>query len=103
MLAYIVSHQEDIALTIRKLLVKEGLDCPADNIVRLDSASDRLSGEKPDLVVMVLGSEPTHALDVMSGLRVAPARVLAVGPASDAKMLIRASLGCGRLSRHERS
>jgi pilus assembly protein CpaE len=89
MIVYIVSDHEEVAGKVRKILLKENLDCPVGHVVTLDLASERLAQARPDLVVIVLGAEPEHALAVMSGIRLeAPGRVLAVGPASDPKLVI---------------
>lgn len=91
MLVYIVSDQDTISSKIRQCINREGLECPGENLVSLDSASDLLNETKPDLVVIVLGTDPDRGLSVMAGLRSqVGSRILAVGPASDPKLVIRA-------------
>jgi pilus assembly protein CpaE len=91
MLVYMITDDEAMGGKVRRILLQEGLDCPAAQMVTLDLAAEHLAKVEPDLVVIVLGDDPEHALAVLSGLRVrAPGRVLAVGPASDPKILIRA-------------
>ncbi len=91
MLVYIVSDHEVVAGKVRGLLLQEGLDCPVSHVVTMDLAAEHLARVHPDLVVAVLGADPERGIAAMAGLQVqAPARMLAVGPASDPKLVIRA-------------
>lgn len=91
MLVYLITNDETIGGKVRQILVQEGLDCPTAHVVTLDLASQHLARVQPDLVVIVLGADPEHALAVLSALHIkAPGRVVAVGPASDPKLLIQA-------------
>jgi pilus assembly protein CpaE len=90
MLAYLICDHEVTGGKVRQFLLREGLECPAAHVMTPDLAAGRLANAQPDLVVVVLGADPEHALTVMGGLQVkAPARVVAVGPASDPKLVIR--------------
>ena len=90
MLAYIVCDHEASGGKVRQVLLQEGLDCPAAHVVTPDLAAEHLSRAQPDLVVVVLGINLDRALIVLNDLHLkATARVLAVGPASDPKLVIR--------------
>jgi pilus assembly protein CpaE len=80
-----------ISREIRQLLAKEGVECPAAHVMAPELAGERLPRSKPDLVLVVLGSDPEKSLAGLAeaGLQ-APARVLAVGPTTDPKLVIRA-------------
>jgi pilus assembly protein CpaE len=91
MQAFLVSDQESQSIKVRQLLLRTGADCPAARVLSLDLAAAHLTMERPDLVVIVLSPDPEKALNVLAEVRaVAPARVLAIGPASDPKLIRRA-------------
>ena len=90
MFVSLITDDERIGGRVRHILLQEGVACPASQIVPVDLAIDRLAQVEADLVVFVLGDEPEHALAVLSRLQMKnPGRVLAVGPASDPKLLLR--------------
>lgn len=91
MLVYIASDHEPTSGRIRQILSQQGLDCPVSNVVPFNLMTEHLNRFKPDLIVAVMGEDFERTLLALSGFQVkAPARVLAVGPASDSKLVIRA-------------
>jgi pilus assembly protein CpaE len=88
MQAFIVNDNESIAVRVRQVLLFAGLDCPASNVVPLDFAAEHMAQGHSELIVMVLGPDADHALDVLCELRRADqTRVLVVGPASSKLVL----------------
>jgi pilus assembly protein CpaE len=89
MQGFLVSDHEAIGSKVRQALHREGLDCPASNVVRLDSAAHRLTPSPSDLMVVVLSPDPERGLAVLTKLRAqSQARVVAVGPDSDLKLIL---------------
>jgi len=97
MQALLTGDQDAMVAQIRQVLLREGLDCPASSIVRLDLAADRLAQMQPELLVVALSPDPLsslRALELLESLpRQAATRVLAVGPAADPKLVLRALRG----------
>src|SRR4051794_2486265 len=95
MQAFIVSDHEAISGRVRQVLLFNGLDCPAANVVTVEDAAGggRLAQGRPGPVVLVLGQDPERALNLLAELRQdAPPTVLVVGPASS-KLVLRALRG----------
>jgi pilus assembly protein CpaE len=89
--AYVVSDHEPTTGQIREVLRREGQDCPLANVVSLGRAADFLAGAKPELVVVALSPDPDRTLAVLVALRAqTQAPILAVGPASDPKLILQA-------------
>jgi pilus assembly protein CpaE len=89
MLVHIIGDDTAEVATVRKALAMEGIDCPASHVLSLASAA-KVSGQA-DLAIVVMGPDADRSLSVLAGLRASSAaRVLAVGEASDPKLLIRA-------------
>jgi pilus assembly protein CpaE len=97
MQVFLVSDHEELGARVRRALLRQGKDCPSANVVSLNLAATRLKLSRPDLVVVALSPEPEHALQVISELRtLTTARILAVGPASDPKLIRRSyQMGVG--------
>jgi pilus assembly protein CpaE len=97
MKALLAADNEALAAAVRQVLLREGLDCPASEVVRIEVAPERLTGSPPDLFVLVLPDDPVWALGALELLEKMPrqegTRVLAVGPAADPKMVLRALRG----------
>ncbi len=95
--ALLATDDEALGAEVRKVLLREGLDCPASNVVRLDLAPEHLARSPADLFVVVLPADPEGALrrsSCWSGCRgKTSTRVLAVGPAADPKLVLRALRG----------
>jgi pilus assembly protein CpaE len=89
MQTFIVSDHAPTSQRVRQALLGQGRDCPADHILPMQGAAERLAQTPADLLAIVLPPEPTHALSVLSNLRLlSPARLLVVGPASDSKLVL---------------
>src|SRR5262249_55259797 len=79
-----------VVAQIRQVLLREGQDCPASNVVPLERAAERLTQIQPELVVLTLAPDPERALTVLATLRgKVQARMLVVGPPSDTKLVLR--------------
>jgi pilus assembly protein CpaE len=90
MQAIIVSGHEPTGGRVRQVLLFEGYECPASNLVPLDLAVHHLAKGQPELIVVVLGPSADQALDLLAGLRRdVRTRVLVVGPGSS-KLVLRA-------------
>jgi pilus assembly protein CpaE len=89
--AVIVSDHEPMSVKVREVLLREGLDCPAGSVLSSDLAVRRLGGTRPDVVVVVLSAGVSQALAVLRHLRgTVPARLLALGPASEPRLILQA-------------
>jgi pilus assembly protein CpaE len=92
-LAFVISDVESASTKVRQILSNTGQDCPASNLLGLDSAVGRLSQAqtRPDLVVLLLSPDRDKALGVLGELRGKVAcRTLVIGPATDSKLVLRA-------------
>jgi pilus assembly protein CpaE len=90
--AFIVADQSSIASRIGQILNFSGHDCPSSHILPFDFAVGRLGRETAiDLLVVALGTDIERGLTVLSQVsKFAPGKVLAVGPALDSKLVLRA-------------
>jgi pilus assembly protein CpaE len=94
MRAFIVSDHEPTATKVRQVLLGQGQECPAGQVVSLDLGADGLAHSQADLVVLVLSPAPARALAAMAGLRlVTQARLLVVGPTADSRLVLQALRG----------
>lgn len=87
----IASDHEPAAGSIRELLTRHGLPCPAGHVVPLESAADRASRVVPELLVFVLPPDPNAGLAALREARniILNAKILAVGPTTDAQLILR--------------
>jgi pilus assembly protein CpaE len=97
---FLISDNEALGAQIREILIREGEDVPASHMLSLDVAAGYLAHALTDLVVLILPADPERALTALGVLESfgkaegrARARVLAVGPASDPKLVLRALRG----------
>ncbi len=94
MIVLLVTDDEAMGNEVRKVLLRKGADCPASNIDRTQFAAQYLRKTPADLVVVVIPDHPDRALAALGALdklsRRQGMRVLAVGPASDPKIVLRA-------------
>ncbi len=90
--AFIVADQSSIASRIGQILNFSGHDCPSSHILPFDFAVGRLGRETAiDLLVVALGPDTDRGLSVLSQVsKFAPGKVLAVGPAFDSKVVLKA-------------
>lgn len=88
----IAGDNEPTAHRIRELLTLHGLSCPAGHVVQLASAADRAGRFGPELMVLVLPTEPEAGLNTLREVRRVTQNVatLVVGPADDAQLILRA-------------
>jgi pilus assembly protein CpaE len=94
---FLLSDDDATTDRVRKVLFHEGIECPASHVLSIDSAVPRLIRDEPDLIVVVLPKDPEGAVRALDALSNVPrherVRALAVGPASDPKVVIRALRG----------
>jgi pilus assembly protein CpaE len=89
--AFIVSDHEPTSTKVREVLLREGLDCPASDVLSLDLAAQKLGGAQADVVVVVLSPAVDKSLAVLRQLSGAvQARLLVLGPASEPKLILQA-------------
>ena len=97
MQALLAGDQETVVAQIQQVLLREGWNCPFSHVVRLELAADRLAQIQPELLVVTLSSDPARSVRALEWLenlpRQARTRVLAVGPAADSKLVLRALRG----------
>jgi pilus assembly protein CpaE len=90
MRAVIISDSQSLGMNIRQQLLHHGLECQAGDMLSLDLAAEHFPNITPDLVVVVLSPEPERALLAVHEARLLThARVVAVGPASDSRLVLR--------------
>src|SRR5262245_20810541 len=91
MRACIVSDHEPTSTRVRQLLLEKGLDRPAPQVLALAQAAQQLGAAQPELLVVTLAPDADRALAVLGNLRLGtPARILAVGPTADSRLILRA-------------
>jgi pilus assembly protein CpaE len=97
---FLISDGEAPSLRVREILRSHGEDVPASRVLPLDQAAGKLARESPDIVIVILPPDPERALLAMGVIEAfgkaegrAGASVLAVGPASDTKLVLRALRG----------
>ncbi|HZW30410.1 MAG TPA: hypothetical protein VFF52_06845 [Isosphaeraceae bacterium] len=95
--AFLATDDEKQGAEVRKILLREGLNCPVSSVVRLGLAPQYLAREPADLIMVMLPVEPERSLDVLDWLGKLPRqngeRVVAIGPAADPKLVLRALRG----------
>src|SRR5262249_33721594 len=97
MKVFLATDDEKQGAELRKILLREGLDCPVSSIARIRLAPQYLARSPADRIVVVLPDEPERLLDVLEWLgklsRQNGERVVAIGPAADPKLVLRALRG----------
>jgi pilus assembly protein CpaE len=97
MKALLAGNHEAILAQIRQVLLREGADCPATSVVRLDEAARSSAQLQPELTVVLLPEDPESAVTALDLLETLPrhpgSSTLAVGPAADPKLVLRALRG----------
>jgi pilus assembly protein CpaE len=90
MRALVASNESEMGTHVGQILQRHGFACPAAHLVTLDLAADRASRLCPDVVVVVVGSDPQVVLFALRELRhTVDAHLLVVGPADDPKLIMR--------------
>jgi pilus assembly protein CpaE len=94
---FLVSDDESFARSIRQVMIREGVDCPISSTITYGQAGRRLARVPVDLIVAVLPEDPLRSIDALDLLAAVPRSertlVIAVGPAADARLVIRALRG----------
>ncbi len=97
MQAYLVCEDEQLGRSIQKVLLRERVECPTSSLITFSQAARRLAGEPADLIIAVLPEDPSRSVEALELLGDVPRAertvVIAVGPAADAKLVIRALRG----------
>ena len=88
--AFVVGDHEPTAHDVRQVLLREGHDCPAENLHVGEFAADPIAQAKPDLIVVTLSPDPDGAVGRIGLLRKAGVRcpIIAVGPSADSRLVI---------------
>src|SRR5262245_11068932 len=93
----LATDNEALGAAVRKILLREGMDCPVSNVVRVDVAPEKLAQAQSELIIVVLPVDHERALGVLDWLERLPRpngeRVVAVGPTADSKTVLRALRG----------
>ena len=69
MRTFIVSDYEATTVKIREILLREGWDCPAANVLSPELAVQRLAKARADMVLAVLEPDRERASPVLRELR----------------------------------
>lgn len=86
----IQNTSQPLGLRLREML-QARLHCPEPKLISFDQAEESLARGRVSILVVVLSPAPDHALDLLRKIRVQSAGpVLAVGLASDSKLILRA-------------
>src|SRR5262245_5767829 len=86
----IATNDELRARQIDELLAKQGLPVASGLVVSLELAADRASRTNPDLLVLMLYNDVETAVATVRQTRSScNAYIIAVGPANDAKLILR--------------
>jgi len=97
MQAYLLSEDEALSRLIQKILVSERVDCPNSSVIGYGQAARRLMNGPADLIIAVLPDDPIQSVEALEMLTHLPRGertvVIAIGPAADAKLVIRALRG----------
>jgi pilus assembly protein CpaE len=97
MQAYLVCEDEQLGRSIQQVLLRERVDCPISSLISYAQAARRLADGPSDLIIAVLPEDPLQSVEALEMLADVPRGertvVIAVGPAADAKLVIRALRG----------
>jgi pilus assembly protein CpaE len=96
-IVFLATNDETQGALVRKVLLREGLDCPISNVVRVELAPHLLSRSPVDLIVVGLPADHDASLKVIDWLEKVPRtngeRVIAIGRAADHRLVLRALRG----------
>jgi pilus assembly protein CpaE len=91
MRACVVCDQEQTSAKVRQVLLRHGHECSATQVFTLDTAVEMLAETTVELAVVVLSADAEYSLAVLSQVRArTQRRLLAVGPADEPKLILRA-------------
>lgn len=86
----IVSNEDRISAAVRQILLRQGFDCPAAHIYRLELLPEKRADQLFDVAIVILSPEPERAIGLFTELRMrVQGRILAVGPGDDPKLILR--------------
>jgi pilus assembly protein CpaE len=87
----VASNNEAVAIKLKEILLRAGMECQPSDLVRLEVAEDRLFQTQAEMLVVALSPNPEQALATLREVRgLAPRCIVAAGPASDPKLILRA-------------
>src|SRR5262245_7863570 len=90
----LAGDRDSVVAEVRRVLLREGLECPAAHVVGLGAMIEGLARVKPELLLLVLSPNPDLALSVLDQARSdARGRVVVIGPSTDPKLVVRALRG----------
>jgi pilus assembly protein CpaE len=94
---FLATNDEAQATLVRQILLREGLDCPLRNVVRLEQAPQLLPRSPVDVIVVGLPENREQSLALLDWLDMRPKTtgglVLAIGGVADHKLVLRALRG----------
>ena len=97
MQAFLVCDDEKFGRSVRQVLLREKVDCPTSALITFAQAGRRLAAEPPELIIAVLPDDPLQSVEALDVLSSVPHEketlVIAIGPAADTKLVIRALRG----------
>jgi pilus assembly protein CpaE len=97
MQALLISEDEPFGRSIQQVLLRERVDCPISSLITFGQVGRRMPGGPFDLIIAVLPEDPIRSVEALELLGEIPRGertvVIAVGPAADAKLVIRALRG----------
>ena len=97
MQAYLVCEDEQLARSIQQVLIRERIECSNSSVFPFSQAVRRQRSGPLDLIIAVLPEDPLRSVEALEVLAELPRHersvVIAVGPAADAKLVIRALRG----------
>lgn len=87
----VISDHVAIGHQVQQAVLRAGFECPTANRVELVLGEHRLAEVNPSLVVVVLSPDPSLGLAALAKVRArTQARLLAVGPASQSRLILEA-------------
>jgi pilus assembly protein CpaE len=90
----LAGDQATIVAEVRRVLLREGLECPASQVLSLAGMLEGLGKVQPDLLLLVLNPDPDRAMGVLAEAKDSTrGRVVVVGPNVDPKLVVRALRG----------
>jgi pilus assembly protein CpaE len=90
----LAGDHETLVAEVRRVVLREGLECPAGHVVPLAGMLDGLGKVHPDLLLLVLSPDPDRALSVLAEAKdTSRGRVVVVGPSVDPKLVVQALRG----------
>src|SRR4051812_30199457 len=92
MSVFILSDHESLTTRIQEIFSFSGHPCPLSNVLPVDDGIKKL-GREPEisLVLVVLAPDTERVLMLLPTLaKLAPRKVIAIGPTSDARLVLRA-------------